>query len=93
MPPFKPPSECPAIPACPQHGRLKEGCPRCKEVTQFAAHSGGVLGIAQGTGGGKVAFPGLQDQLPIGLPLPPAKFYTHARVSEDERSRFSISLL
>ncbi|CAM9462464.1 unnamed protein product, partial [Hapterophycus canaliculatus] len=67
VPPFQPPSGCRGILACDLHSRLKHGCRRCEKVAQQSA-AAGVGGVPEDT------------RLPLGLPLPPAKFYTRAMV-------------
>lgn len=78
-PPFSPPSGCPPIPACARHSRLKEGCRICEDVTQAAAARGADVTQEFETGeGNTLKRQGVRSSL--GLPLPPAKFYTRARV-------------
>ncbi|CAM9950179.1 unnamed protein product [Scytosiphon promiscuus] len=67
VPPFQPPTGCRDILTCDLHGRLKHGCRRCEEITQLAAAAGSA-GVPE------------NDRAPLGLPLPPAKFYTRAMV-------------
>ena len=79
VPPFLPPSGCPAIPACAQHSRLKEGCRRCEEVARSAAAAKAVPSAAhEAEGRGAMSTP--QARVFLGLPVPPVKFYTRARV-------------
>lgn len=81
VPPFSPPSGCPPIPACASHSRIKEGCRSCEEATQAAAAGGvDVTHELEGGEGCTLKQPGVRSSL--GLPLPPAKFYTRARVGD-----------
>lgn len=109
VPPFLPPDGCPAIPACAQHSRLKEGCHRCEEVTRLAtaavesvvpnaAAREAAASEVEGRGASKKTLSTLstrgeeEPRVLLGLPIPPVKFYTRARVRATRTSLFLTRL-
>jgi len=84
VPPFRAPIGCPAIPACAQHSRLKHGCRCCEDVAQRSAAAS-----APAEDEGESEETARDARGPLGLPLPPAKFYKRARVSR-ERDRQTL---
>eukprot|EP00903_Cladosiphon_okamuranus_P016056 g14823.t1 len=75
VPPFQPPIGCPAISSCAQHSRLKHGCRRCQHIEEQAAAAETASLTPCGT------------RLPLGAPLPPAKFYSRAMVVVSHHGR------
>lgn len=79
VPPFLPPSGCPVIPACAQHSRQKEGCRRCEEVAR-SAEADETVPSAAIEAEGRSALSAPEARAFLGLPVPPVKFFTRARV-------------